>query len=64
MSYPSPFGGTNLVVLIILLGLLGLIIEPLFLLAFIAALGYYLYKIEKRVSSLEAGISAEAPKQQ
>ncbi len=64
MSNPSPFGGTNLVVLIILLGLLGLIIEPLFLLAFIAALGYYLYRIEKRMSNLEAGIPAEAPKQQ
>ncbi len=50
----SPFAGTNLVILIILLGLLGLFIEPLFLVAFVAVLGYYLYKLERRTQELEA----------
>ena len=52
---PSPFSGPNMVVLIVLLGLLGFLVEPLFILIFIAVLGYYLYKLEKRTSALEAG---------
>ena len=44
-----------MVVLIVLLGLLGFLVEPLFILIFIAVLGYYLYKLEKRTSALEAG---------
>ena len=55
MSNLSLFGGTNLVYLIIIFGFLGLFIEPLFLIAFIAFLGYYLYKLEKRFERLEGG---------
>ena len=57
-------------IIVILLGLLGLLIEPLVLLAFVIVLGYYLYKLDKRATDLEARLAGtqtpdpKKPKQQ
>ena len=56
MSSPG-FGGMNLVIIITALGFLGLLVSIVFLLAFFAVLGYYLYKLERRISGLEGGPS-------
>jgi hypothetical protein len=53
MSNQSIFGGFNLPLIVILLGLLGLLISPIFLLAFVVLVGYYLYRLDKRVANLE-----------
>jgi len=49
-------------VILILLGIFGLIVDTIFLLAFFIVLGYYLYRIEKRVSSLEGNPAGQRPK--
>ena len=62
MSSPA-VSGRNLVIILTLLGFLGLLISIVFLLAFFAVLGYYLYMLEKRIDGLEGGPSANKPKQ-
>ena len=54
MSKQGPAGSLTLVILIVVLGFVGLIVEPIIFLAFIAVLGYYLYKVERRLMDLEA----------
>jgi len=51
----------NLAIIVILLGLLGLLIEPLVLLAFVVVLGYYMYKLDKRTAQLEARLTGTQP---
>ena len=53
MSSQGVFAGPGLAILVVLLGVIGLLIEPLIFLVFIIVLGYYLYRIEKRLSALE-----------
>ena len=54
MSNPGVWSGYNLPIIIVALGLLfAFFVDLLFFIAFIAVLGYYLYKIEKRLSELE-----------
>ena len=55
MSNQSIWGGYNLPIIVVLLGVLGIFIDLLFLVAFFAVLGYYLYRIEKRLTELEQG---------
>jgi len=49
-------------VILILLGIFGLIVSTIFLLAFFVVLGYYLYRIEKRISSLEGNPASQRSK--
>ena len=49
--------------IIIILGILGIFIDLLFLVAFVALVGYYLYRIERRLSELEARAPGAQPKQ-
>lgn len=60
MSKPSMFGGPTLLILVVLLGVFGLFI-PLLLLAFFVVLGYYLYMLERRLTSLEGAGLARMP---
>ena len=53
MSKPSPWGGYTIPMLIVFLGVIGLF-DFIFFVAFLALLGYYLYRVEKRLSALEA----------
>jgi len=62
MSSPA-ICGRNLVIILTVLGFLGLLISIVFLLAFFAVLGYYLYMLEKRIDGLEGGPSANKSKQ-
>ncbi len=48
--------------IIALLGVFGLIVDTIFLLAFFVVLGYYLYRVEKRISALEGNPSGRQPK--
>jgi len=48
--------------IIVLLGIFGLIVDTIFLLAFFALLGYYLYRIERRISALEGSSAGQRPK--
>jgi flagellar biogenesis protein FliO len=45
-----------------LFGILGITVDLIFLLAFFVVLGYYLYRVEKRLSALEsnAGIGQQS----
>jgi UPF0716 family protein affecting phage T7 exclusion len=52
LSNRGSIGGLNLPIIIAVLGILGLF-EPLLLLVFFAVLGYFLYRLEKRVANLE-----------
>jgi len=54
VSKPSPWGGYTIPLLIVFLGIVGLF-DFIFFVAFLALLGYFLYRVEKRVSALEAG---------
>lgn len=54
VSKPSPWGGYTIPVIIVFLGIVGLF-DFIFFIAFLALLGYYLYRVEKRVSALEEG---------
>jgi len=57
VSKPSPWGGYTIPLLIVFLGIIGLF-DFIFFIAFLALLGYYLYRVEKRITALEenAGI--------
>jgi len=54
VSKQNPFGGPNLAIIVMLLGLIGFLIEPLLVLVFIVVLGYELYRVEKRLAAVEA----------
>ncbi len=54
MSSSRTFSGMNMVILIVILGLVGLLVEPIVFLVYVAVLGYYLYTLEKRLASIEA----------
>ena len=62
MSTQSVWGGYTMPVILIVLGILGLIVDALFLLAFFIVLGYYLYRVEKRISALEGNPMGRQPK--
>ena len=49
-------------VVLVLLGILGLTVDAIFLLVFFVLLGYYLYRIEKRISALEGSPASQQPK--
>jgi len=49
-------------VILIVLGILGLIVDALFLLAFFIVLGYYLYRVDRRISALEGNPMGRQPK--
>jgi uncharacterized membrane protein len=53
VSNQSPWGGYTIPLIIVILGILGITVDLIFLIAFIVVVGYYLYKIERRVSELE-----------
>ena len=53
MSGQGVFRGPGLAILVMLLGVVGLLIEPLVFLVFVVVLGYELYKIEKRLAERE-----------
>jgi len=61
VSSKSFWTGYTMPLTIILLGILGLIIDPIFLLAFVVLVGYYLYRLEKRVSQLEGDGTGQQP---
>jgi len=63
MSSQTAWGGYTMPLIIIVLGILGLTVDLIFLLAFIVVVGYYLYRIEKRVSALEGGAPSPKPGQ-
>jgi len=48
-------------VIIVVLGIVGLFIY-IFFIVFVAMLGYYLYRIEKRLSALEGNTARQQPK--
>jgi hypothetical protein len=57
MSGPkSSAGSLNLAIIVILLGLVGLLLEPLVFLAFVVAVGYVVYRLGRRLEDLEARI--------
>jgi hypothetical protein len=47
--------------IIALLGILGLTVDAIFLLAFFVVLAYYLYRIERRLSQLEGNPASQKP---
>ena len=64
MSNRSVFGGPALPFLILVFGLLGILVDALFFIIFVLLLGYYLYRIEKRLNGLEgqSGLRAQPGK--
>ena len=58
VSGRSVWGGYTLPLIIAVFGILGVTLDGIFLLAFFVALGYYLYRMEKRISELEANPAA------
>ena len=62
MSAQNLWGGYTLPLILILLGVFGLVIDPIFLLAFFVLLGYYLYRVEKRLSALEGSPAGQQSK--
>ena len=55
MSTRNPWGGYTMPLLLAVLGVLGITVDLIFLLVFFVVLGYYLYRVEKRLSALEGG---------
>jgi len=62
MSTQSVWGGYTMPLIIALLGIFGLVVDTIFLLAFFVLLGYYLYRVEKRISALEGSPAGQHPK--
>jgi hypothetical protein len=65
MSKPkSVFGGLNVAFVLILLGMIGFLIDPLImLLVFIPVVGYYLYHLNKKMNDLNSRLAKfENPK--
>ena len=61
MSRQSAWGGFNLPLIIVILGVLGIFIDFIFFVAFVAILGYYLYRLDKRLAKLEGESPSDAP---
>jgi len=61
MSNQGAWGGYTMPVIIVLLGILGITIDLIFLVAFFVVLGYYLYRTEKRISALEGNPAGQKP---
>ena len=61
VSAQSVWGGYTMALIIVILGILGITIDLIFLLVFFIVLGYYLYRIEKRVSELEGNPASQKP---
>jgi hypothetical protein len=61
MSTQNPRGGYMLPVIIVILGIVGLFVY-IFFIAFVALLGYYLYRLDKRLSDLEGNTAGKQPK--
>lgn len=61
MSTQSPWGGYTMPLILIVLGVLGITVDLIFLIAFVILVGYYLYRIEKRLSQLEGGPAGQQP---
>jgi len=47
--------------IIIILGVLGITVDLIFLIAFVVVVGYYLYRVEKRLSQLEGSPTGQQP---
>ena len=47
--------------IIIVLGVLGITVDLIFLIAFIVVVGYYLYRMDKRISELEGSPGGQKP---
>ena len=64
MSNQGVFGGPGLAILVVALGLLGILVDLLFFVAFVVVVGYAIYRMEKRVGALEgtAGAPGQPPK--
>ena len=62
MSRPTPPKGLNLIMIIIVLGVFGSLFYfwPA-LVAFVLAVGYYLYKLDKRATDLEQRLGVPPP---
>ena len=54
MSSQSVFGGPMMAILVVILGFFSLF-EPIVFFLFFAVLGYYLYRLDKRLTQLEEG---------
>lgn len=64
MSTQSFWSGYTMPVIIAFLGIFGITVNGFFLLAFFVVLAFYLYRLEKRISSLEGNPSGQRkPKQ-
>ena len=50
--------------LLAVLGVLGITLDLIFLLVFFVGLGYYLYRVEKRLSTLEGGRQPNSNREQ
>lgn len=50
--------------LLAVLGVLGITLDLIFLLVFFVVLGYYLYRVEKRLSTLEGGRQPNSNREQ
>jgi len=53
VSTRNLWGGYSMPLVLAVLGVLGITLDLIFLLAFFIVLGYYLYRVEKRLSNLE-----------
>ncbi len=58
MNNPSILGGKSLLIILAVLGIFSLFDILLYFL-FIAVLVYYVYRLEKRIANLEAGVPSE-----
>ena len=62
VSKPNPWGGYTVPLIITILGLLfALFVDLILFIVFVAVLGYYLYRLEKRISALEGSPTAQQP---
>lgn len=59
MSTQSPWSGFMIPVVLAFLGIFGITVNGFFLLAFFIVLAYYLYRVEKRVSTLEGNPASQ-----
>jgi hypothetical protein len=59
VSNRSAWGGFNLPLIIVVLGILGIFVDFIFFVAFVAVLGYYLYRLDKRLNKLEGGSTSD-----
>ncbi len=60
VSNRSIWGGYTIPIIIVVLGIVG-VFDIIFFVAFLVVLGYYLYRIEKRLSELEGNPASQKP---